>query len=154
MRPAIKDRSMDIVIRPYEEMDFEPVTTVWFASWESIGLDLELPSIRGELRERLPREIANGWCVHVAIAAGEIVGFLALSGNRLQQLFVAPAVQGQGVGKALLNFVKARRPNGFWLITPTQGRAVRFYEREGLKRGETAKHPKFGHEVVRYDWHP
>ncbi len=61
---------MDILIRPYEEMDFEPVTTVWFASWESIGLNLDLPSIRGELRERLPREIANGWGVHVAISGG------------------------------------------------------------------------------------
>jgi GNAT superfamily N-acetyltransferase len=145
---------MEIVIRPYAEADFDAVTGVWFTSWESIGIGLPEPSLQTELRERFPREIAGGWSVYVAATGVEIVAFLALQGNRLQQLFVAPSMQGNGVGKHLLDFVKAQRPGGFYLTTPTEGRAARFYEREGLKRGEVSIHPRFGHEVVRYDWYP
>ena len=145
---------MEIAIRPYAEADFDFLTKVWFASWESIGLGLPTPSMKAELRKQFPHEIAGGWCVHVATAGAEIVGFLTLQKDRLQQLFVAPSLQGRGIGKQLLDFVKAQRPNGFYLTTPTAGRAVRFYEREGMERGETTMLARFGHEVVRYDWRP
>jgi GNAT superfamily N-acetyltransferase len=146
---------MEIAIRPYGEADFEAVTKVWFTSWESDGIGLPQPSLQAELRERLPREIAGGWFVYVAMTDTDIVGFLALQEDRLQQLFVAPSVQGRGIGKQLVDFVKAQRPGGFYLTTtPTEGRATRFYEREGLERGEISLHPRFGHEIVRYDWRP
>ena len=145
---------MELTIRPYAEADFDAVTTVWFASWASTEVGLPNPAIRAELRERLPREIAGDWTVYVAMAGTDIVGFLALQERRFQQLFVAPTMQSRGVGKQLLDFVKAKRPEGFYLTTPTEGRAARFYEREGLKRGEITMHPRFGHEVVRYDWSP
>ncbi len=110
--------------------------------------------MQAELRERFPREVAGGWTVYLATKRTEIVGFLALQEDRLQQLFVAPNMQRRGVGKQLLDFVKEKRLAGCWLTTPTEGRAARFYEREELKRGETSMHARFGHEVVRYDWCP
>ena len=80
--------------------------------------------MRAELRERLPREIAGGWFVYVAATDTAIVRFLALQENRLQQLYVAPSMQGRGIGKQLLDFVMAQRPGGFHLTTsPTDGRA-------------------------------
>ena len=145
---------MNIVIRPYAEADFEPLTEVWFASWESIGLGIPTPQMKVELREKFPRDIAAGWSGYVATAGAQIVGFLTLQGDRLQQLFVAPDLQGRGIGKQLLDFVKAQRPNGFYLTTPTKGRAALFYEREGLERGAVTTLASFGHEVVRYDWRP
>lgn len=145
---------MKLIIRPYRESDFDAVTEVWFASWESTGVGFPNPSLQAELRERFPKEIAGGWSVHVASVEKDIVGFLALKEDRLQQLFVSPSTQGHGIGKQLLDFVKLQRPKGFWLTTPLEGRAVRFYEREGLKRGEISMNLKFGHEVVRYDWRP
>jgi GNAT superfamily N-acetyltransferase len=143
-----------IEIRPYEEADFDAVTRIWFESWESTQIHLPNPALHAELRERLPNEIAGGWSVYVGTAGARISGFIALQEDTLLQLFVAPNLQGCGVGKQLLDFVKMSRPAGFWLTTPTEGRAVRFYEREGLRRGDTATHPRFGHEIVRYSWLP
>jgi len=90
----------------------------------------------------------------VGIADSKIVGFCALHEKQLVQLFVAPDVQCRGIGKHLLDFVKAQRPSGFYLTTPTASRAGHFYEREGLSRGKIGVHPTKGHEIVRYDWCP
>jgi GNAT superfamily N-acetyltransferase len=143
-----------ISIRPYTEADFAAVTTVWFESWESVGIAVPVSSLKSEMCERFLREVAGNWSVYVATVNTDVAGFVALQEDRLQQLFVAPKMQNRGVGKQLLDFVKAQRPAGFWLTTPTEGRAVRFYEREGFRRGDVTMHPRFGHEVVRYDWCP
>ena len=84
----------------------------------------------------------------------QIAGFIALHDDQLAQLFVAPSAQNRGVGKILLDFAKAQRPRGFHLDTAAESGAVRFYEREGLIRGELTTHPRFGHAIVRYDWPP
>lgn len=146
---------MELLIRSYAESDFEAVADVWFTSWVSAGVDVPDPALRTKLRERLPREIANGWSVHVGVMGSGIVGFLALHEKLLAQLFVAPDMQCRGIGKRLLDFAKAERPGGFYLTTqPIDGRACRFYEREALCRGEIGTHPKYGHPIVRYDWRP
>jgi GNAT superfamily N-acetyltransferase len=74
--------------------------------------------------------------------------------KNLEQLFVAPGAQNNGIGKRLLDFAKAKLPGGFHLTTALASRAGRFYEREGLIRGETSVNPRFGHAEVRFDWVP
>jgi ribosomal protein S18 acetylase RimI-like enzyme len=84
-----------------------------------------------------------------------LVGLLALkpAAGVLDQLFVAPAAQGTGVGRSLLDFAKAQLPDGFWLRTSVDNlRACRFYERNGLRPGETQPHPALGHMTVIYRW--
>jgi len=138
-------------IAPYTDADFELVTAIWFDSALTMGV--ALPVTLGDLRERWPKEIAGGWRVHVLRMDGGIVAFIAITASCVQQLFVSPQHQGQGIGKCLLDFAKTRMPDGFYLTTPMVGRAVHFYEREGLTRGEISRH-RFGHENVRYDWRP
>jgi GNAT superfamily N-acetyltransferase len=144
---------MDVRIRPYEVTDFDAVTTLWFESWRSTDVVVSEGSGQDELRERFPKEITGGWSVHVALNGEEIVGFVALKGDKLEQLFVAPRRQGGGVGKQLLDFVKSQRPSGFYLTIHTLNRARWFYEREGLRPGKTAS-TGFGYSIQRYDWCP
>jgi GNAT superfamily N-acetyltransferase len=147
---------MDISIRPYESSDFESVTLIWHEGWESTGVSALVPLEKHvdleTLRERLPQEIAGGWAVYVACADGRVVGFVALTAGHLHQLFVVPALQSQGIGAHLLNFAKAQQPDGFTLTTPTAGRAVKFYRREGLVAEGTSLHPRYGHERVHFRW--
>jgi GNAT superfamily N-acetyltransferase len=98
--------------------------------------------------------VSKCWVVQVASVGPDVVGFLAFHCDKLEQLFVSPGMQGKGVGKFLLDFAKIARPNGFHLTTAAESGAVRFYEREGLMRGETTAHARFGHPIVRYDWRP
>jgi GNAT superfamily N-acetyltransferase len=71
--------------------------------------------------------------VRVARDGAQVVGFLVLEGSVLADLYVAPEVQGGGVGSALLHHAKALRPGGLTLwVFVSNGPARAFYERRGF----------------------
>lgn len=75
--------------------------------------------------------------VWVACRDGEIVGYLDLdlpdAGGWVNALYVLPEYAGAGLGSALLDLAKARRPDGFalWVFVSNEP-ARRFYRRHGL----------------------
>jgi chorismate mutase/GNAT superfamily N-acetyltransferase len=73
---------------------------------------------------------STGW---VAERDGALVGYLVLTDDWVDDLFLAPAETGHGVGAALLDVAKAERPGGFllWVFESNHG-ARRFYERHDL----------------------
>lgn len=82
-----------------------------------LGLDLERPDQE----------------VWVAELGGVVVGFLRLHGAWVDDLYVLPAHAGAGIGSALLDVARARRPDGFclWVFASNEP-ARRFYARHGL----------------------
>lgn len=61
------------------------------------------------------------------------VGILVLDGEWVNQLYIEPAMTGQGIGAQLLSFAKRRRREGLRLWTfQSNGGAQRFYERHGF----------------------
>jgi len=72
--------------------------------------------------------------VWIAEDEGAVLGLAAIHGDELGHLYVHPDRQGSGVGAALLEHVKRRRPAGFtlWVFQQNVG-ARRFYERHGLR---------------------
>jgi GNAT superfamily N-acetyltransferase len=71
--------------------------------------------------------------VTVAERDGAVLGFLALAPGRVEQLYVAAAARGTGVGTALLDGAKAASPGGLTLWTfLANDRARRFYRRAGF----------------------
>jgi chorismate mutase/GNAT superfamily N-acetyltransferase len=65
--------------------------------------------------------------------ADEIVGFATIDEAFLDALYVGPDHQGLGIGTALLDLVKARRPDGFALwVFASNAPARGFYHRHGL----------------------
>lgn len=61
-----------------------------------------------------------------------ILGFAALGNGMLNYLYLEPDARGLGIGSALFEHVKARRPGGFrfWVFLQNE-RARRFYENRG-----------------------
>jgi GNAT superfamily N-acetyltransferase len=146
---------MPIAVRPYRPEDREPIARLWLDSWRSTGLPVADHVTEAGNLDRIDRELAAGWDVHLACDEDRVVGFLALklASACLDQLFIAPTAQGAGVGWALLDFAKERLPGGFWLRTSADNlRARRFYERNGMRPGEIEPHPTFGHLTVIYRW--
>ena len=73
--------------------------------------------------------------IWVADCGGTIEGYASLdpAENFLHALYLRPQIQRRGVGKALLNEVKAACPAGFTLKAwEPNADAMRFYKREGL----------------------
>jgi GNAT superfamily N-acetyltransferase len=88
---------------------------------------------------------------------GAALGFIVLGNATVDYLYVEPRMSGRGVGSALRDRAKARRPDGFSLWTFQQnGGARRFYERRGLRvilltdgEGNEEKTP-----AALYSWRP
>ena len=86
-----------------------------------------------------------------------VLGFIALDATTVDYLYLEPKVTGRGIGSALLDHAKKRRPKGFtlWTFQQNEG-ARRFYERHGLRairftdgEGNEERTPD-----VLYEWRP
>jgi ribosomal protein S18 acetylase RimI-like enzyme len=147
---------VQISIRPYEDGDLDEIARLWLESWRSTGPAVAQQATESAMRARIPQQLASGWLVFVGVdTRRRIVGFLALKPDVgwLDQIFVAPSCQRQGVGRALLDFATRQMPQGMWLRTAVDNaRACRFYKRYGFRRGEVDVHPTLGHVTVIYRW--
>jgi GNAT superfamily N-acetyltransferase/chorismate mutase len=71
--------------------------------------------------------------VWVAESGGEPAGYARFGDDWLNDLYVEPGAQGNGVGTALLDLVKAQRPSGFCLWVFESNEPARgFYRARGL----------------------
>ena len=130
-----KDQMPPTTIRPFTPGDEAALLETWFTSWHSVGLDHPVVT-RQHLADRLPQDLARRWNVTVAERDSVMLGFLAvaLSEHRLDQLFIAPSAQRQGLGHRLFAVALQTMPNGFWLSTqPNNLRARAFYEQAGMQ---------------------
>ena len=63
---------------------------------------------------------------------GVIKGFIKISGNEIEKLFVEPVLQGQGTGRKLLDFaVYNSNADHLWALEKNE-RAISFYQRNGF----------------------
>jgi ribosomal protein S18 acetylase RimI-like enzyme len=144
-----------VCYREFRDNDLEAVAKVWLESWRSIGLGSDRLVTEAANRERIRRELADGWHVTVAIDGDRIVGFLATRPIEgvLDQLFISPEAKGCGIGTALLKLAMTEMPDGFRLRAAEANRAAcKFYEARGLRRRGAEPHPAFGHMTVIYVW--
>ncbi len=107
-----------ITIRLAREDEFDVIAQIWVQGWLAPldGRESSPPDNLFEtLRARIPRELAAGWELSVAVQDERIVGMMALTlaEERLDQLFVAEALRSKGVGRQLLDHAKARMPRRF-----------------------------------------
>ena len=98
-----------------------------------------LPALHSAAEDRrFIAERVMGECeVLVVRHAERPVGFLALEDDLVAHLYVEPGAQRRGVGSALLEAAKARRPAGLrlWVFQRNQG-ARDFYARHGFTEAE------------------
>jgi GNAT superfamily N-acetyltransferase len=123
------------IIRPALAQEYDEVARVWMDSWVSTGLEEASNFLLANLRARVRREIENGWNLYVADDDGTLAAMLALHiGDKyLDQLFVAPAYQGTGLGRRLLAFTRQQLPREIHLRCVRENeKAWRWYEREGF----------------------
>jgi ribosomal protein S18 acetylase RimI-like enzyme len=142
-------------IREATPQDHDALARIWLEGWYSTGLKPLFDPGLDLLRRRLPEEIAKGWKLFAAEDGGESVAMLAIRPRDfyLDQLWVAPAHQGRGIGRALLAFTRAQFPEEIWLRCVVENESAwRWYEREGfLLEGEEIVPPS-GLRMKVYRW--
>jgi ribosomal protein S18 acetylase RimI-like enzyme len=145
-----------VQIRPVEPPDTDAVADVFIAALAGMTY---LPDLytEAENREFIRDVMLPNNEVWVAEEDGRVVGFAGLGDDLLRHLWVEPAAQNRGIGKALLDRVKQRRPDGFrlWVFQKNLG-ARRFYERHGftLVRLTDGRDNQEREPDALYEWHP
>ena len=144
-----------MIIRKAEPRDHDALARIWLESWYSTGLKTLFDPGLEMLRARIPEEVAKGWDLYAAEEAGEIVAMLAIHPHDfyLDQLWVAPAHQGHGIGRALLAFTREKFPHEIWLRCVVQNASAwRWYEREGFLLEGEEDVPPSNMRMKRYRW--
>ena len=142
-------------IRPARADEYDEVARVWMDSWVSTGFGTASEELLGQLRARIPAEVANGWSLYVADDRGRLAAMLALQlpDRNLDQLFVAPEYQGKNLGRLLMAFTRQHLPDEIWLRCVRENeKAWRWYEREGFVYEREAVSPMTGHVMKYYRW--
>jgi len=148
---------MTIHLRVYHPDDFEFAVQLWHQSWHHAFPGFRHPWTYAQWRERFQQKVLSHESIWVAESGGQIAGFFVLreSDGYLDQIFVALAMQQQGVGTLLLNKAKQLSPGGLSLDTlQSNTNARRFYERHGFLPGQTGINPNNGQPNIEYRWTP
>jgi GNAT superfamily N-acetyltransferase len=143
-----------VTLRRASVQDAEPVADVWIQAFRGT-YDFPTAHADHEVREWVRDSLLPSTETWVAEEAGEVVAFVSLGGDSVDQLYVAPGRTGRGIGSRLLALAMERRPGGLelWTFQVNAG-ARRFYERHGFRAVETTDGA--GNEErqpdVRYAW--
>jgi ribosomal protein S18 acetylase RimI-like enzyme len=142
------------IIRPARADEYDEVARVRMESWVSTGLEEASNFLLANLRARVLREVENGGILFVADDGGRIAAMLGLRlPDHLDQLFVAPAYQGKGLGRRLLAFTHEQLRGEIWLRCVRENdKAWRWYEREGFVFEKEAVEPMTGFTMKYYRW--
>ena len=144
------------LIRPFVEPDLPALIELWVAAWKETGFAIDFDARRAWLESRLSALSADGGLIAVGLdGGGRAAGFVALDPRTgyLDQLCVAPSERGSGLADALLNEAKRRSPGGVELeVNEGNGRARRFYEREGFAVVGRSVNPASGLPTLKLRW--
>ena len=121
----------DLLLRPATAYDAPAIARVHLASRAAAAMP---PSVHTD-EEALPFLAGRLTTdeIWVAEVDGEIVGYARFTSSWLDDLYVLPDHAGAGIGSALLDVVKAERPDGFclWVFEANEP-ARAFYAARGL----------------------
>ena len=118
------------MVRKFETQDLDTVMQIWLHG--NLDAHAFTPASFWEahfemVRDMLPQAELY---VHENEATRQIDGFIGLTENHIEGIFVAKAARSKGIGKALLDYAKSRKPCLTLSVCQKNQRALAFYRRE------------------------
>ena len=118
------------MIRKFETRDLDAVMQIWLHG--NLDAHAFIPASFWEahfemVRDMLPQAELY---VHENEATRQIDGFIGLTENHIEGIFVAKSARSKGIGKALLGYAKSRKPRLDLSVYQKNERALAFYRRE------------------------
>ena len=118
------------MIRKFEARDLAAVMQIWLHGNLDAHAFIPVSFWTGHfemVRDMLPQAELY---VHEDKDTQQIDGFIGLTENHIEGIFVAKAARSKGIGKALLDYAKSRRPRLDLSVYQKNERALAFYRRE------------------------
>ena len=138
------------MIRNMRELDLEQVMKIWLEGNSQAHWFID--RAYWEMKFEPVREAVRKAEVYVFEEKGKVEGFIGLDGEYVSGIFVAEEERSRGVGRDLLNHVKALRPALSLNVYEKNERGVRFYQREGFIIQEQDADPETGESEFVMRW--
>lgn len=118
------------MIRDLQNADIHRVADIWLET--NLKAHCFIPAQYWKNNFELVKELLLQAEVYVYESNQKIQGFIGLSGQYIEGIFVSDEMQSQGIGMLLLNYVKDRKSKLLLNVYQKNTRAISFYQREGF----------------------
>ena len=119
------------MIRELRKVDINKVAEIWLDT--NIKTHYFISAQYWKSNFELVKELLLQATVYVYEDKQEIQGFIGLSNEYIEGIFVSAEMQSQGIGKILLNYVKGKSNKLILNVYQKNTRAISFYQREGFE---------------------
>ncbi len=118
------------MIRKFESRDLDAVMQIWLHG--NLDAHAFIPADFWTDHFEMVRDILPQaeLYVHEDKDTRQIDGFIGLTESHIEGVFVAKSARSKGIGKALLDYAKSRRPYLTLSVYQKNQRALAFYRRE------------------------
>ena len=118
------------MIRKFETQDLDAVMQIWLHG--NLDAHAFIPASFWTMHFEMVRDMLPQaeLYVHENEDTQKIDGFIGLTENHIEGIFVAESARSKGVGKALLEYAKSRKPRLTLSVYQKNERALAFYRRE------------------------
>jgi putative acetyltransferase len=147
----------EIRLRPYRAEDFEASVDLWMRAWQAALPEIAFAKRLEWWRARWQDDLVPHNRIVIAENDAALTGFVVIDPKNgwLDQLAIDPGFWGKGVATALMDEAKRISPSLIRLdVNQINGRAVRFYEREGFMRAGEGVNKHSGAPTWLYEWKP
>ena len=139
------------MIRKYNADDIAELLDVWYDASQMAHPFLTRGFLDQERRNVIQKylPIAATWVFEEEEEEGRVVGFIALMGNEVGGIFVAPGRHGQGIGRALMDRARACRNHLDVEVFEANEIGRAFYDAYGFEVVGAGVHEETGEPVLR-----
>ena len=128
---------------------------MWLRSFNRALAPFRDPRPLGDRRRFLEHELSRRSSITVAMQNGEIIGFMAQSGESIEQLYLHVQHQGHGIGSRFIQLAKVASPARLHLYTFQRNlKARRFYHKHGFAEIGYGHVNMEGLADVELEWRP
>lgn len=118
------------MIRELHKADIDKVADIWLDT--NIKAHSFIPAEYWESNSELVKEMMLQAEVYVYDVDHEIQGFIGMTDEYINGIFVCGEMQSQGIGKSLLDYAKSKKKKLLLNVYQKNARAISFYQREGF----------------------
>lgn len=124
------------MIRHLQNADIHRVADIWLDT--NLKTHYFISAQYWENNFELVKELLLQAEVYVYESDEKIQGFIGLSSEYIEGIFISDEMQSQGIGTLLLNYVKNRKSKLLLHVYQKNTRAISFYQRESFEiQGES-----------------
>ena len=139
------------VIRRINENDIDEVIEIW--ERENINAHPFIPSKYWLDNVELVKKQMLTKDVFVYENTNKIEAFIGIDDNYIEGIFVSSALQCQGIGKSLLNYIKKDKDYLFLYVYQKNKKAINFYLKEGFIIKEESIDKATNEKDYLMEWH-